>query len=108
MSCTYPLPPPPSRLYVLVELPAVHDHLSIYQHIFHADGVLVRIIERRGKWLLTGRLVRILPAPLRSLAAAVDRLLWRFHTDRAWDVFIVAEKVGDGLAAGADDQRAGL
>ncbi|MEE8475604.1 MAG: class I SAM-dependent methyltransferase [Myxococcota bacterium] len=71
-------------------------------------GAGLRIVERRGKWLLTGRLVRILPAPLRPLAAAVDRLLWRFLTDRAWDVFIVAEKIGDDLAAGADESRAGL
>ncbi len=61
----------------------------------------MRIVEKRGKWLLTGKLVRMLPAPLRPLAAAVDRLLWRFRPDRAWDVFIVAEKVGDGAGSGA-------
>jgi ubiquinone/menaquinone biosynthesis C-methylase UbiE len=58
--------------------------------ILEAAGM--HIVEKRGKWLLTGRLARLLPAPLARLAAALDRLLWRFHPDRAWDVFVVAEK----------------
>jgi SAM-dependent methyltransferase len=61
------------------------------ERILSAAGM--RIVEKRGKWLLTGRLVRLLPAPLRHLAAAIDRLLWRFLPDRAWDVFVVAEKL---------------
>jgi SAM-dependent methyltransferase len=60
------------------------------EQILNAAGM--RIVEKRGKWLLTGRLVRLLPGPLRPVAAAIDRWLWRFLPDRAWDVFVVAEK----------------
>lgn len=52
----------------------------------------LRIEAERGKWLLNGRVVDLLPRAAARAVAALDRRLWRFHPHRAWDVFVLAVK----------------
>jgi ubiquinone/menaquinone biosynthesis C-methylase UbiE len=52
----------------------------------------MRIIEQRGKWFLNRKLVNKLPVPLGKLVATMDRVLEKFWTNRAWDIFLIAQK----------------
>jgi ubiquinone/menaquinone biosynthesis C-methylase UbiE len=54
----------------------------------------LRIDRMCGKWLLNGRLVDLVGPLLGSAIAAVDRRLWSFRPLRAWDVFVLATRVG--------------
>jgi len=56
-----------------------------------ADAGL-RIVEKRGKWLLNKSVLKKLPLFCGRLTAFFDRLLERFWPDRAWDVFVIAVK----------------
>ena len=53
----------------------------------------MRIIDQRGKWLLNRRLLDKLPLFVGRCLAAIDRALERVRPNRAWDVFLVAEKL---------------
>jgi ubiquinone/menaquinone biosynthesis C-methylase UbiE len=52
----------------------------------------MRVVDKRGKWLLNRKLVNKLPLFAGKLIAFVDRLLERFWPNRAWDVFLIARK----------------
>ncbi len=52
----------------------------------------MRVIEKRGKWLLNRKLLNKLPVFVGRLIALADRVLEGFWPNRAWDVFLVARK----------------
>jgi ubiquinone/menaquinone biosynthesis C-methylase UbiE len=52
----------------------------------------LRIVKQRGKWLLTRRLLDLLPLRAGRLVSAVDRRLAGFWPSGAWDVFVLAKK----------------
>lgn len=54
----------------------------------------LRIVRKRGKWLLSKRTILALPMFTNRALAVADRALWSFHPDRAWDVFLHARKHG--------------
>ena len=56
-----------------------------------ADAGL-RVVEKRGKWLINRGVLNRLPLPIGRLVAALDRSMERVWPDRAWDVFVVAMK----------------
>lgn len=58
--------------------------------ILAAVGMTITV--KRGKWFLTRGLLNRLPLPLGRLVAAIDRAMFRFLPNRAWDVFVIAEK----------------
>jgi hypothetical protein len=47
-----------------------------------------------GKWFLNRRLINCLPLPLARLVACLDRAFARIVPSLAWDVFVLARKVG--------------
>lgn len=53
----------------------------------------MKIVEQRGKWLLNKTLITRLPLFLGKMISACDRLTARVWTTRAWDVFVLAEKL---------------
>jgi ubiquinone/menaquinone biosynthesis C-methylase UbiE len=60
------------------------------------------VVLKRGKWILNGRVVDRIGRAASRVLAAIDASLWRFHPDRAWDVFVLAEKTASGAQAGTD------
>jgi ubiquinone/menaquinone biosynthesis C-methylase UbiE len=54
----------------------------------------MRIVTKRGKWLLNRRLINMVGVTVARGVAVLDRLMQRTAPDYAWDVFVVAEKVG--------------
>ncbi len=59
-------------------------------------------MRKRGKWILNGRLIDLVGETAGRALAAIDAKLWSFRPDRAWDVFVLAEKPADGPQAGTD------
>lgn len=69
-------------------------HLISYSDVFGKLQELgLNVIDVRGKWLVNGSLLRKLPSFLRRPAIFIDRMLLKFWCSRAWDVFILVEKV---------------
>jgi hypothetical protein len=52
----------------------------------------MRIVDKRGKWFLNRKLVNKMPVFIGKLIAMTDRALEKFWPDRAWDVFLIAQK----------------
>jgi SAM-dependent methyltransferase len=52
----------------------------------------LRVVRKQGKWILNGRVIDLVGETAGRALAAVDAKLWSFHPDRAWDVFVLAEK----------------
>ena len=67
---------------------AVGKHLGILK------DAGMRIISRRAKWFLNRRLINAVGVTLARGVAVLDRLMQRTAPDYGWDVFVVAEKVG--------------
>jgi ubiquinone/menaquinone biosynthesis C-methylase UbiE len=60
----------------------------------------MRIVSKRAKWFLNRRLINLVGVTLARGVAALDRLMQNTAPDYGWDVFVVAEKVGQpGSAA---------
>ena len=60
------------------------------EEILRSSGL--RILDKRGKWLLNGRLIELVGVRIARLIARADRALWKFDPAHAWDVFVLAQK----------------
>ncbi len=56
-----------------------------------AEGGM-RIVQKRGKWLLNRKLINLIGPTLARGVGGIDRLLQGFAPDYAWDIFVLAEK----------------
>ncbi|MDP7004845.1 MAG: class I SAM-dependent methyltransferase [Phycisphaerales bacterium] len=52
----------------------------------------LHIVTMRGKWVMNRMLVNRLPLFLGKLIGVIDRSLFRFMPNFAWDVYVIAEK----------------
>ncbi len=64
----------------------------------------MRVVQKRGKWILNGRVIDLVGSAAGRVLAALDASLWRFHPNGAWDVFVLAEKDGSSDQSGTPAQ----
>lgn len=55
----------------------------------------LRMDRMLGKWLTNGRLIDLVGPTLGTTIAALDRRLWSFRPQNAWDVFVLATRIPD-------------
>ena len=50
------------------------------------------LINQKGKWIITRRLLDIFPKSFSKLIGFFDKILWGVYPQGAWDVFVLVEK----------------
>ena len=56
------------------------------------DEAGLEIVQQCGKHFLARKILNVTPLFIGRMVAVIDRMLWRFSSPKAWDIFVVARK----------------